>query len=311
MLQEVKEYLYTNETGDAQITVYHVFPGVEIAYASVHMIDFDFGLIEQEFRKNYVGIQYCREGRIEQEIGREFFYLMPGDCSIVLQDKPQKTFQLPLKHYHGISIGIDLDISENFLVEFLGKCGIAPLDAMKHICGENSYAILRSVERTKKFFEELYKVDSLQCSEQCLEYLRIKLPELFYRMKYLELDNYNYDKSLVPHTQVELVKRVADYISQNINEKITIKELTLEFGISVTHLQNSFRSVYGMPVISFIRMQKMQSAAQVLIHTTRTIDEIAEEFGYENESKFSAAFKKIMGDSPSVYRREHSKVRIM
>ena len=66
-----------------------------------------------------------------------------------------------------------------------------------------------------------------------------------------------------------------------------------------------------MPVISFIRMQKMQHAAQALIHTTCTIEEIAEEFGYENESKFSAAFKKIMGDSPSVYRREHSKIRIM
>ena len=55
----------------------------------------------------------------------------------------------------------------------------------------------------------------------------------------------------------------------------------------------------------------MQSAAQVLIHTTRTIDEIAEEFGYENESKFSAAFKKIMGDPPGVYRKEHSKVKII
>ena len=40
-------------------------------------------------------------------------------------------------------------------------------------------------------------------------------------------------------------------------------------------------------------------------------DEIAEKFGYENESKFSSAFKKIMGDSPSVYRREHSKVKII
>ena len=39
--------------------------------------------------------------------------------------------------------------------------------------------------------------------------------------------------------------------------------------------------------------------------------EIAEEFGYENESKFSAAFKKIMGDPPGVYRKEHSKVKII
>lgn len=305
MKEEIKEYLYTNETGDSKITVYPICPGVEVAYVAVHGMEFDFGLIEKEFHKNCASIRFCREGRIEQEMGREFFYLMPGDCSIVLHDKLSKTFQLPLKHYHGIHIGIDFDVSANFLFAFLEMCGIASLDVVKQLCGENSYVILRSVEWIKKFFEEFYKVDS----SQCLEYLRIKSPEFFYRMKYMKLDNC--DKSLVPYTQVELVKSVADYISKNINEKMTIQKLTLEFGVSVTHLQNAFRSVYGMPVISFIRMQKMQSAAQALIHTTRTIEEVAEEFGYENESKFSAAFKKIMGDSPSVYRREHSKVKII
>ena len=137
------------------------------------------------------------------------------------------------------------------------------------------------------------------------------MPELFFRMKYAKTDSSYYDRNLVPRTQVELVKSVSDYITENLNGKITVKQLTLEFGVSDTYLQNAFRSVYGMPVISFIRTQKMQSAAQVLIHTTRTIDEIAEAFGYENESKFSAAFKRIMGDTPGVYRKEHTKVRII
>ena len=66
-----------------------------------------------------------------------------------------------------------------------------------------------------------------------------------------------------------------------------------------------------MPVISFIRVQKMQEAAQILIHTNDTIEMIAQNFGYENESKFSAAFKKIMGDTPGVYRKEHSKITII
>ena len=107
-----------------------------------------------------------------------------------------------------------------------------------------------------------------------------------------------------------LVKAVSEYISSNLNEKISVKQLTKEFGVSATYLQNAFRSVYGMPVIRFIRIQKMQSAAQSLIRTSCTIEEIAEEFGYENESKFSAAFKKIMGDPPGIYRKEHSKVKI-
>lgn len=305
--KNITEYSYSDDTGDAQAIVYHLFPGVEVAYTSVHMGDFDFGLFEQGERKNYISIHYCREGRIEQEVNQEFFYLMPGDCSIAIQDNEQKMFQLPLKHYHGITIGIDLDVEQNSLFPYLESCDCSPLEALQHICGGMSHIVLRSSEIAKKFFEELYEVDA----KQRLDYLRVKMPELFYRMKHAQTDRSYYDRNLVPRTQVEIVKVVSDYITKNLNEKITIKQLSLEFGISGTYLQNAFRSVYGMPVISFIRTQKMQSAAQVLIHTTRTIEEIAEEFGYENESKFSAAFKKIMGDPPGIYRKEHSKIKIL
>lgn len=301
------EYVYTNDTGDAQIIVYHVFPGVEVAYTSVHMGDFDFGLTEKNFHEQFIGIQYCKEGRIEQEINNEFFYLMPGDCSIVVQAKEEKTFKLPLKHYHGISIGVDLKITENPLIQFLQDCGISPLEAAKYVCGEDSHVVLRSSEILKHFFAELYKVDIAQR----FEYLRIKLPELFYHFIHIKMENGKCDSTMVSRTQVDFVKGVAEYIFQNINEKITVKNLTLEFGVSDTYLQNSFRNVYGMPVITFIRVQKMQSAAQVLIHTTQSVEEIAEKFGYENESKFSSAFKKIMGDSPGVYRKEHSKVKVL
>ena len=143
---EKTEYFYSNDTGDAQIMVYHIFPGVEVVYSSVHMGDFDFGLTEKRFQEQYVGIHYCKEGRIEQEINNEFFYLMPGDCSVVIQDQQEKIFKLPLKHYHGISIGIDLNVTENPFVKFLQDCGISPLEAAKHVCGDDSHIVLRSSE---------------------------------------------------------------------------------------------------------------------------------------------------------------------
>lgn len=283
-----------------------MFPGVEVAYLSVHLSDFDFGLFEQGERTNYATIHFCTEGRIEQEMHQEFFYLMPGDCSIAIQNKMQQKFRLPLKHYHGIRIGIDLEVQENPLMEYLKGCEESPIEALQHICDGMSHIVLRSSQAAKKFFGELYEADG----EQRFDYLRMKMPELFYRMKYAKTDSSYYDRTLVPRAQVELVKEVSEYIIRNLNEKMTVKQLTREFGISDTYLQNAFRSVYGMPVISFIRAQKMQSAAQVLIHTTQTVEEIAQTFGYENESKFSAAFKRIMGDSPGVYRKEHSKIKI-
>lgn len=300
-----KEYTYSNDTGDSKIVVYHIFPGVEVSYVSVHMDRFDFEEIEKGIRNRYVGIHYCKEGRIEQESGNEFFYLMPGDCSVVIRDRTQKKFSVPMNHYHGISIGIDINAIPSWLSEYMLHCHIDPLETGMRICGEKHSAILRSQSAIEQFMSELYKIHEYDR----LEILKFKIPELMYVLSRIELSDYTFEGIALPRSQVELVKQIAKYIADNINKKITIKDLTEKFGISNTYLQNSFRVMYGMPVISFIRAQKMQCAAQVLIHTDRSVDHIAEEFGYINESKFSSAFKKIMGDLPSVYRKEHSKIQ--
>ena len=70
---------------------------------------------------NYVGIHFCKEGRIEREIGNEFLYLMPDDCLIILENKREKKYKLPLKHYHGISIGIDIENVPPKFTEYIGN----------------------------------------------------------------------------------------------------------------------------------------------------------------------------------------------
>lgn len=302
-----REYCYADDTGDARIAVYPLFPGVEAAYISVHMQHFDFAEAERGDRDRYVGFHYCREGRIEQEADGEFFYLMPGDCSVVIRDRPIKKFSLPLRHYHGISISVDTDIAPEKCAAFLDNAEITPMRVAKKLCSGQHSTVLRSVGQLKHIFAESYVVDeSLRT-----EYLKVKLLELLCVLHQIARVGPENACVSVPRTQAELVHRVSEYISCHIHAKLTIDALSRRFGVSDTCLQSSFRAVYGMPVVSFIRAQKMQCAAQVLIHTERSVDDIAEEFGYTNESKFSAAFKKIMGDPPGVYRREHSKIRIL
>ena len=116
---------------------------------------------------------------------------------------------------------------QNPLMPYLESCNCVPLDALQHICGGMSHIVLRSSDAAKKFFEDLYEAEV----DQRLDYLRVKMPELFYRMKYARTDRSYYDRNLVPRTQVEIVKAVSDYIAQSLNGKITVKQLTLEFGV--------------------------------------------------------------------------------
>ena len=142
------------------------------------------------------------------------------------------------------------------------------------------------------------------------DYLKEKLLEVLFLLRQMGFSDSYGEENHSSSDQFEIVKKVTEYIFNHLGDKILLKELTNQFGISDTYLQNAFHKAYGMPVASFIRMQKMQKAASLLIQSSRSVEEIAEEVGYLNVSKFSAVFKKIIGDSPSVYRKKYFHTKI-
>jgi transcriptional regulator GlxA family with amidase domain len=70
-------------------------------------------------------------------------------------------------------------------------------------------------------------------------------------------------------------------------------------------LKNYFKGVYGKSVSAYLRDKRMNKAAEYLEKSSRQIADIAFSTGYENASKFSAAFGMVKGESPWEYRRKH------
>ncbi len=98
---------------------------------------------------------------------------------------------------------------------------------------------------------------------------------------------------------------VYEYICSNLSEKLTISGIAAHFQISPTTLKEEFRARYGLPISSCIRNMRIQNAIQLLTQTDKSVIEIANTCGYENPSKFSSAFRKLTGSSPSAYREAH------
>lgn len=71
-----------------------------------------------------------------------------------------------------------------------------------------------------------------------------------------------------------------------------------------TKLRESFKSIYGVPIGTYIRQVKMRYALLLLVKPNLTIGNIAEHLGYANASKFAAAFRKVYGQSPEEYRNQ-------
>ena len=93
-------------------------------------------------------------------------------------------------------------------------------------------------------------------------------------------------------SQAELAEQASTYMLEHMDKKITISEISEMLHVSQTQLKNSFRNYYGESVYKYIRSRKMQ------------LMEIAGMYGYENCSKFAAAFRGEYGVSPSSYRKQ-------
>lgn len=131
----------------------------------------------------------------------------------------------------------------------------------------------------------------------------MKLLELFLILNDLQPKASACNVRQISRARTELAQAVAAYLAEHREQNLTVQMLASRFHVSATYLQETFKSVFGMPVFSYFRTQKMNLAARDLIETQKTVMEIANTCGYDNASKFSQAFREVMHQTPLEYRR--------
>jgi len=91
------------------------------------------------------------------------------------------------------------------------------------------------------------------------------------------------------------------------SEAWTVEKLGRQVGLSRSALAERFSDVMGEPIFGFLTRWRLQMAAEFLLTTPRSIESIAHDAGYESAGAFSAAFKRVFGKPPSVWRRRRRK----
>ncbi|TDO45008.1 AraC-like DNA-binding protein [Kribbella sp. VKM Ac-2527] len=86
----------------------------------------------------------------------------------------------------------------------------------------------------------------------------------------------------------------------------TVEGLARQVGMSRTAFATRFRDSVGEPPLSHLTRVRLSQGAGYLATTSRTIGAIARDVGYDNESSFSKAFKRVYGCSPGAFRTEWS-----
>lgn len=78
-----------------------------------------------------------------------------------------------------------------------------------------------------------------------------------------------------------------------------VEKTAAKVGVSPTKLKGDFKSMHATSLYQYFNLHQMQLARQLLEQKQHSVRQIAQLLGYENASKFSAAFKKRFEILPS------------
>lgn len=104
-----------------------------------------------------------------------------------------------------------------------------------------------------------------------------------------------------------VAEQAKKYISENLQRKLRICDICSSLGCSKSTLLSTFKRKYGTTVNAFITDSRLERARSLLSAGESSINEIALECGFSDQSYFSKVFSARYGISPSEYRGEHRK----
>ena len=101
----------------------------------------------------------------------------------------------------------------------------------------------------------------------------------------------------------ERIQNAIEFIEENLQEKLTITDISSQSYFSAFHFQRLFQAITGFSVQQYIRNRRLSEAASLLATTTQNILEIAINFQYGSQEAFTRAFVQYFGVTPAKYRK--------
>ncbi len=99
-------------------------------------------------------------------------------------------------------------------------------------------------------------------------------------------------------------RRVAAHVRERLGTRLMVGELAALVRLSLSHFHRRFKVTFGEPPALYIMRQRMRLAQALLIKTGAPLSHVALECGLCDQAHFSRAFRRNVGISPRVFRRQ-------
>jgi AraC family transcriptional regulator len=108
----------------------------------------------------------------------------------------------------------------------------------------------------------------------------------------------------VPDGVAPWLSETRDRLHADLAARPSLADLAAGVGVHPVTLARAFRRTFGCTVGEYLRRLRIERAAEQLSTGTQPLAEIALAAGFADQSHFSNVFRRRVGMSPSVYRRE-------
>lgn len=106
----------------------------------------------------------------------------------------------------------------------------------------------------------------------------------------------------------KVISDIISYIKDNYRENITLYNLSEKFNINQSYLSQLFKNETGINFVNYLTNYKISKACSLLSQTDMTVNEIAQEVGYDDYLYFRKVFKKVNNMTPTEYREQKNEV---
>ena len=98
------------------------------------------------------------------------------------------------------------------------------------------------------------------------------------------------------------LRRVTDYINDNLDTQLALAEIAAIAGMSPYHFGRTFKRATGITPHQYVIRQRVERAKTMLLSTDQTIGEIACAVGFYDQGHLARHMRSLLGVSPQMLR---------
>lgn len=252
-----------------------------------------FHYVQKDKGCNYAMLIYCTEGkgwyRIKDKthpIERNQYIIIPSGVPYSFGADESDPWTIYWLHFRG-------KLSDSFFPTHPVPASILPNDHSR-------------LQDRIRLFEEIYNCFSMGYIKEYMIYSSACL--YMFLTSFIYLEQYRH-RAIPTQKEYPLSARAIHYMQENIEHNITLEQLSAYFKYSPSHFSMLFQKEAGVSPINFFIRLKIQKACQYIELTNLKLSDIATKLGFEEPAYFSRLFTKVMGLSPSEYRKKNTVIR--